>query len=49
MKAEEYDLTIHVNGNYTCLNKQSTTSFEIGFGCKSGKLSELKVIYQAFE
>lgn len=49
MKAEEYDLTIHVNGKYNCLRSPSIDSFKIGFGCKSGKLSELKVIYQAFE
>ena len=47
--AGKYELTIHVNGIHSCLRSPLIDSFKIGFGCKSGKLSELKAIYQAFE
>ena len=42
-----YNLTIHSNEKYSSLHSFETLGLKLGFGCQSGKLSELKEIYKA--
>ena len=43
-----YPLSIHVGSNYNNIGDENN-SFQIGFGCKAGKLSELEAILKAFD
>ena len=47
-KLTGYPLSIHVGSKYSNIGDEKN-SFQIGFGCKAGKLSELEAILKAFD